>query len=251
MFRPPPAATVRSETPVPGGRRLALALGRGGEVPGVLLLPGSPRPVPGVLLLHGYSSDKGAMTEAVGLPLLGRGVASLAIDFPLHGARAVPGGFASLRNPLEAARLWRLAASEAALALRVLAARPEVDAARLALAGHSMGALLAVDLAGQERDVRAVVLAASGDLPAHLPLEAAVRALVDPVRAARRLGGRPLLMLNGRRDPTFPPEQAERLFAAATEPKELRWWDAGHVLPPAAVEDAAAWLAARLGEPAA
>ncbi|MSR35476.1 MAG: hypothetical protein EXR95_02360 [Gemmatimonadetes bacterium] len=45
---------------------------------------------------------------------------------------------------------------------------------------------------------------------------------------------------------TVRPEQAERLFAAAAEPKEIRWLDAGHRLPPHASEDVADWLRARL-----
>lgn len=38
------------------------------------------------------------------------------------------------------------------------------------------------------------------------------------------------------------PAQAERLFQAGSQPKELRWYDAGHRLPPAAADDAAEWL---------
>jgi fermentation-respiration switch protein FrsA (DUF1100 family) len=52
--------------------------------------------------------------------------------------------------------------------------------------------------------------------------------------------------VHGRYDRTIPPQHAERLFEAAAEPKELRWWDAGHILPAEAISDAAAWLAARL-----
>jgi fermentation-respiration switch protein FrsA (DUF1100 family) len=62
----------------------------------------------------------------------------------------------------------------------------------------------------------------------------------------QRLAGRPFLMVHGRWDRTVTPAQAERLFAAAREPKELRWWDAAHILPPAAIADAAEWLATRL-----
>jgi fermentation-respiration switch protein FrsA (DUF1100 family) len=56
-------------------------------------------------------------------------------------------------------------------------------------------------------------------------------------------------MVHGRRDQTIRPDQAERLFAAAGEPKEIHWWDAGHYLPAAATERAAAWLAGQLGSP--
>jgi fermentation-respiration switch protein FrsA (DUF1100 family) len=53
-------------------------------------------------------------------------------------------------------------------------------------------------------------------------------------------------MVHGRWDRTVKPDQAERLFAAAGEPKELRWWNAGHYLPDAAIAYAGDWLAARM-----
>ena len=154
-----------------------------------------------------------------------------------------------MRNPLELAGRWRIAIDEAILGLRYLGARPEVDRDRLALVGYSLGSYLALAVAERDRSPRAVVLAAGGDLPslAFAPL---LRAVVDPMRAIRALAGRPLLMVHGRRDRTILPEQAERLFAAAGEPKEIQWWDAGHYLPDAAVDRAAGWLADRLHAPA-
>src|SRR5690606_241512 len=110
-----------------------------------------------------------------------------------------------------------------------------------------MGAYVAVMAAAEEPAARAVVLAAGGDLPDRTPLAALVRRAADPLRAIKRLQGRPLLMVHGRDDRTILPVQAERLFAAAREPKTLRWWNAGHYLPPAAVADAADWLAGTFG----
>ncbi|HEU4630121.1 MAG TPA: hypothetical protein VFS08_10265 [Gemmatimonadaceae bacterium] len=109
-----------------------------------------------------------------------------------------------------------------------------------------MGAYVAVMVAAEEPAARAVVLAAGGDLPDRTPLAHLVRRVADPLRAVRHFHGRPLLMVHGRHDRTVRPEQAERLFAAAGEPKTLRWWDAGHYLPDRAIDDAAAWLAASL-----
>jgi hypothetical protein len=109
-----------------------------------------------------------------------------------------------------------------------------------------MGSFLAVLLAADDPEVRAVVLAAGGDLPEGTPLAAVARAVVDPPRAVRKLAGRPLLMIHGKNDRTMRPAQAERLFAAAREPKEIRWWDAGHILPREAIDHAARWLAERL-----
>jgi uncharacterized protein len=95
--------------------------------------------------------------------------------------------------------------------------------------------------------VRALILAAGGDLPEGTPFGRLVRTVADPIRAVRRYAGRPLLMVNGRRDRTVRPEQAERLFAAAGEPKAMRWWDAGHYLPEESIEDAVRWLEHALG----
>ena len=59
----------------------------------------------------------------------------------------------------------------------------------------------------------------------------------DPIRAVQKLDGRPLLMINGRHDRTVTPDQAERLYAAASQPKELRWFPTGHTLRVDAIDD--------------
>jgi fermentation-respiration switch protein FrsA (DUF1100 family) len=240
---------VLSERALSGGRRVELEFSREGEpgIPALLLLP-EHAPAPGAVLLHGYSSRKEHMADNVGVALLGQGIASLAIDLPLHGSRADPLQAQSSRNPLEIARHWRQALADASLGLRYLGARGEIDRDRLAMIGYSLGSFLSVSVAADDPRVRAVVLAAGGDLPTGTPLAMLARAVADPLRAVRRLAGRPLLMVNGRRDQTVRPEQAERLFAAAAEPKTLRWWDAGHYLPSAATTDAARWLAEQLQE---
>jgi hypothetical protein len=258
---------LRGERAVPGGRRVELVFGRDGareRVPAVLLLPDGGAPAPGAVLLHGFTSRKEQMAEMVGAGLLRHGIASLAIDLPLHGERITEGGATSwgsvggydrsfdrsaMQNPLALAGAWRTGLADARLALGYLGARPEVDRARLALVGYSMGSFLGVQVAAQEAAVRALVLAAGGDLPDGTPFAGVVRALADPRRAVRKFDGKPLLMVHGRRDPTVTPAQAQRLFDAALEPKELRWYDAGHYLPARAIDDAAEWLLAHLALP--
>lgn len=246
-----PDLTILDDAAISGGRRLRIEIRDGVTVPGVLLLPAWRRPAPGVLLLHGYSSRKEQMTESVGLSLLKHEIASLSIDLPLHGERADTVQMQSSRNPLALLGQWKLAIREATVAVRALQHVPEIDAGQLGMVGYSMGSFLGVIVAAEQTAVRAVVLAAGGDLPAETPFAGIVRTVADPLRSVRKLAGRPLLMVHGRRDRTIQPEQAERLFAAAGEPKELRWWDAGHYLPPAAIDDAAAWLRARLIDDAA
>ncbi|HEX6746880.1 MAG TPA: alpha/beta fold hydrolase [Longimicrobium sp.] len=239
--------TVKSERAVRGGRRLEVEFRTTGDpVPGILLLPET-APSGGVLLLHGYSSRSEHMVAGIGESLQRHGLASLAIDLPLHGTRHDPLQAQAARNPLAIFGLWRQAQRECRLALHYLGARAEVDRGCIGVAGYSLGSFLAVMLAADEPSVRAVVLAAGGDLPAETPLAMAARAVADPLRAVRRLDGRPLLMVHGRYDRTMKPEQAKRLFEAAREPKEIRWWNAGHRLPPEAIDDAADWLVRELG----
>lgn len=244
---------VEGERAVGGGRELRLTyrIERQHPVPAVLLLPETASPAPAAVLVHGYSSRKEDVSGPVGRALLGRGIASLALDLPLHGTRADPVQRQSVRDPLAMVRLWRQAISDVRAGLRYLGAHPRIDGARLALVGYSMGSFLSVVLAETDPAVRAVVLAAGGDLPEGTPFAAVARMVADPLRSVRNLRGRPLLMVHGRRDRTVTAAQAQRLFDAATQPKEILWYDAGHYLPAEATEAAAVWLQRVLGETAA
>jgi uncharacterized protein len=217
------------------------------RVPAVWLAPTSQAAVPAALLLHGFSSSKEQMAQAMGRALLARGVASLALDLPFHGERQgadreIP------RNPLALVGAWKTAIAEARAGVTWLAGQREIDAERIGIVGYSLGGFLALMTAAEEERVRVVALAAAGDLPDRTPYAALVRGLVDPLRAAGRLDGRPLLLVNGRRDMTTRPAQAERLFAAALEPKTITWYDGGHWPPPAAIDGAAEWVSERLVE---
>jgi dienelactone hydrolase len=225
-----------------------LDLVRGTErVPATFLLPQGAGSAPAALLLHGFSSSKERMAQSVGRALQHRGIASLALDLPFHGERDGGRDAIPYRNPMALVTAWTTAVREARAAIEWLAAQPEIDAERIGVIGYSLGGFLALMTASEEEMVRVVTLAAAGDLPDTTPYLALVRRAVNPLRAVRRLAGRPLLLVNGRRDMTTRPAQAERLFAYAEEPKELRWYDGGHWPPPSAIDDAAAWTAERLG----
>jgi dienelactone hydrolase len=240
------AATIRRSESVPRGESRTLDLVHGAaRVPATLLLPATAGPAPAALLLHGFSSNKERMAQSVGRELQRHGVASLALDLPFHGERD-GGAELPVRNPLALVSSWRTAVREARAATEWLAAQREVEADRVAIVGYSLGGFLALMTAAEEPLLRAVALAAAGDLPDTTPYAALVRRAVDPLRAVRRLGGRPLLLVNGRRDTTTRPAQAERLFAYAEEPKTLRWYDGGHWPPPSAIEGAAEWVALEL-----
>lgn len=221
-------------------RTLTLELA-GARVPSILLLPDGAGPFPAALLLHGYSSSKEGLANTFGRSLAVRGIASLAIDLPLHGARDDAMIEEARRNPLGLVQHWKMALAEAQSAIGWLAEHKALDAGRLNVTGYSLGSYVALQTAAARDDVRSVIVAAGGDLPAT-PWTSMVRMVSDPLRSVRSLGGRPLLMLHGRNDRTVMPDQAQRLYDAAAQPKELRWYDAGHVLPGTAADDAATWL---------
>lgn len=217
----------------------------GEAVPAVLLVPESATPAPAALLLHGYSSTKERLSGTIGRALAARGIASLALDLPLHGSRDDALISQARSNPLALVGQWKRALAEAKAAAHWLSAREEIEAGRIAALGYSLGSYIALITAANEPLVRAVIAAAGGDLP-ESPWTGLMRRVADPVAAARRLNGRPLLMLHGRNDRTITASQAQRLFDAAGQPKELVWYDSGHVLPAMAADRAAMWLVEQL-----
>ncbi len=241
------ATTVRDERAIDHGREITLTLHTSkGDVPAILLLPATREPCAAALLLHGFRSHKELMAQTVGTALLAEGMGSLSIDLPLHGERPERLDEESFKNPLSHVGPWRQGLAECAEALTWLGSRPGIDANRIGVLGYSMGSFLAVLAAASNGAVRAMVVAAGGDLPAGSPFMRVVRRFADPLKGIRRFGDRPLLMIHGRSDRTVRPDQAERLFAAAAEPKELHWYDGGHWPPVKEIQKAARWLAEQL-----
>jgi pimeloyl-ACP methyl ester carboxylesterase len=157
---------------------------------GALTLPDTPGPVPAVLLAPGSGpldrdSDHRRMrfgvTRELAAALAEGGLASLRYD--KRGVGGSPGD-------------WRRAglsdnADDLVRARDALAARPEVDAGRIVLAGHSEGALLAAMAAARGVPVAGVVLLAGSATPGDELLRWQARqigpTLPAPVRGLLRL----------------------------------------------------------------
>jgi fermentation-respiration switch protein FrsA (DUF1100 family) len=156
-----------------------------------------------------------------------------------------------------------------------LATVPEVDPARIAVAGRSTTGFVALEaLAREPRLAAAMIRVACGDYhgflkESSLALAGDRRWLVDgrivldadyerelrerePIRTAARLPPRPLLMQNGRRDPAVPVSCAletaavfERAYGHAGVPERFRFVlhdDSGHLLGSGAGEEEARWV---------
>ncbi|MGR6918681.1 serine aminopeptidase domain-containing protein [[Actinomadura] parvosata] len=185
---PPP---TEPWTPPPYARRDSfdeheVTVGSGAlAVPGTLSLPRGDGPWPAVVLLSGGGPFDRDATSGPNKPLkdlawglAGRGVAVLRFDKVTHThaaeVAAIPGFTMSDEY-----------VPHAVAAIRLLRRHPAVDAARVFVAGHSMGGKVAPRVAAAEPSVAGLVLLAADTQPMH-------RAAVRVVRhlAARDPGAR-------------------------------------------------------------
>lgn len=166
---------------------------------------------------------------------------------------------------------WREPMAQAVISVRrgidLLLQRNDIDPQRLGFVGHSYGALIGVDAAAVDRRFRAAVfevglpgmsvhirtaqIAFAVDLRKRLgPQLDSALSLIEPLDAIHYVGDlapTALLFQSAHLDPGVPDEQAQTFFAAASEPKTLKWYDTAHeVLDIAAISDRARFLGSRL-----
>jgi hypothetical protein len=211
----PPAATVlptAEEVTFPTADGLRLA---GWFVPaaGPAGRGGGRTRSPAVLVCNGNGGNR-SLRAPLAAALARAGLAVLLFDY--RGYAANPG------HPTEDGL-----AADARAALAYLAARPEVDPARLVYLGESLGAAVALRLA-VERPPAALVLrspfaslAEVGRL--HYPWLPVSLLLADRYDSLGRVGelAAPLLVVAGERDRIVPASHSRRLFDAAPQPKRL------------------------------
>jgi dienelactone hydrolase len=207
---------------------------RGDRVPGRLLLPeAGSEPLPLVLLEHGAGGSRLApYMLQVAAPWVAAGAAVASIDLPLHGERAntklghvLAAALSNGEPPNGDARLLtseflRQAVVDLQRLVDVAARLPRVDASRVAYAGLSLGSLVGAAYCAADTRPCAAAFALGGGGFGDPE--------IDPVHHVGRIAPRPLLFVNATRDETVSRSAAEALHAAAREPKQVLWFDAGH-----------------------
>ncbi len=194
--------------------------------------PAVQRPVPAVLVMHGWGANASMMASVVP-PLHAAGFAVLLLDARCHG-----------RSDDEAFTSMPRFAEDIAAGLAWLRGQAGIDANRLALLGHSVGAAAALLHASNHDDVRAVI---SLSAFAH-PREVMRRFMAEKrvpypllgwyvLRHVQRVIGAsfddiaplttmaqvrcPTLLVHGRDDATVPVGDAKRLLAASAQARLL------------------------------
>jgi uncharacterized protein len=239
---------------------IAYASPKGSEVPALVVVPKGKGPFPGVIVQHGLPDTKEGILPA-GVDLARTGAVAVLIDAPFN--RPQQGRVRS--DPLTFTPKDRDEQIQLIMDLRraidVLEARPDVNDRQLAYFGVSYGAAMGGLLAGVEDRIRAYVLAVGdGGLVSHFtgpddtdgPLQAlpaqdrerwlqAMRP-IEPINFIGQAAPAALLFLAGTKDESVPPEDARRFHQAASQPKQVRWYQAGHFLNCAARKDMMVWL---------
>ena len=243
---------------------------KGGRVTAFLLEPASPPEAkgPGILFGHGgYGTRAWFMQEA--LACARAGAVCLLIDFPWARPaewRRTLGNFAEPRKDRD---VYIQSVVDLRRGLDLLQYHP-LASGELAYVGHSLGAQCGAILAAADSHrLDAAILGAGAPAMADIYLwcpepefealrtnvgvekvEAYCEALADfdGEKYVPWTQGGTLLFQFSRYERFFDEEAAARYVAAAAEPAEARWYDAGHALHGVDVyRDRAAWLGGHAG----
>ncbi len=209
------------------------------------------KPWPCVLLVYGYGGFKEQMSGYVKLLYEG-GFSTFLFDMQGTGSRkGAPVSFGHREQ------------DDMLDALKYLRTRPDVDPRRLGVLGVSMGAATALLAAARDKGVKAVVADSSyADLTCmiapgvsafvgrkavwiapiivrYAEMMLGMRSSqIRPAEAASRLGERPLLVIHGESDSLIDIDSADRIYKAASGPKEI-WTvpDCDHAYAPVVAAD--------------
>jgi len=237
---------------------------RGEEVPVLVTLPERGKgPFPAVLLVHALGGDRRQITREMGKTLTLRGFACVAPDLPLHGDRAgdaKPEELLACEDVAQAYRNVVGAIIDIRQTLDAMKTRKDLDMDKgVPVIGYSLGAWFGTLAGSADRRISMLVLqgAGTGAQDGKSPVSGvgglfggrrSEKTLLDryatirPEVAVAEFAPRPLLMQNGKKDPFIPEDAARNLYRAARAPKELKWYDAGHVMPEKAAADAVEWI---------
>jgi dienelactone hydrolase len=252
---------------------LVLQSSTGSMVRAMVRVPrGAAAPYPAVVLVDGMEIGR-RVAALKGLDAIARYAVIVSPDYPIQvDRRSLEGiGFLAAGPRLRSAAFDLVA--QISLQVDYLLSRRDVAPARIFLVGSSFGAPAVVIAGGVDpRPAAVIALYGGGDvggLASHVlrlggrealpPWQAAVvgRGLallltpLEPTRYVARIAPRPVLMVNGTGDSLIPRANADALFEAAREPKEILWMRSEHVRPDeeeligAASKWLAAWLARR------
>ena len=219
----------------------------GATVPALLFLPPGQPTQSLVLFLHGLGGSKDD-AKFIANMLCANGVALLAIDARGHGdrkqddARVIPPDLNRFRQTVIGTIV------DNRRALDYVASRTDFNPDRIGLVGVSMGGIFGSILSAVEPRIDAAALLVAGgrwdilsrnsqhsearNLRSDGLLPSTIRnqlAAVEPINFVGHIAPRPVFFANGNLDRIITPRSAQALHDAAGQPRQIHWYQAGHI----------------------
>ncbi len=219
----------------------------GSTVPALLFLPLEGPTQSLVLFLHGLGDSKDD-ASLLANTLCPNGIALLAIDARQHGDRkqAEARLIAPDLNRFRQTVIGTIVDNRRAL--DYVASRTDFNFDRIVLVGVSMGGIFGSILSAVEPRIDAAALLVAGgrwdilfrssyhpeagNLRPDGVLPTTIRsqlAAVEPVNFVGHIAPRSVFFANGKLDRIITPRSAQALHDAASQPKEIHWYQVGHV----------------------
>jgi len=239
------AVTARNETS--RTERFTIRATRKFSLTGYIRVPEpAGRKYPACIVLGGLFTGKEIVDLVCDIPGI-EPVIIATMDYPYGGEKRI-----KPRQVVPAVPAIRRAAMNSVrgvlLMLEMLLRRPDVDAGRIHFVGVSFGAFFGMAAAACDPRIRSVASLYGGgrihkliatNLPYRIPLVNAVIGRlsqwivypVEPLRYARHIAPRPLLIVAGSDDERFPRDCAQALFDRAGAPRDIVWFTSRHVQP--------------------
>jgi len=226
-----------------------------GRIKAYLVQPSGKGPFAGILFFHWLGEVKSDRSEFLeeGVAMAKQGTTSLLIQ----------GYFPWLEKPTDGETDHQQIIDqtiEVRRALDLLLSQPKVDKRRIGFVGHDYGSMFGTIASGVDKRVKAYVMVAGmGNFsdwslkywkgPSKNGADVYRQAVkdVDPIGYVSQAAPASLLFQFANHDKYISKEVAEEFFAAASKPKEIKWYDAEHDLDiDAARNDRREWLTRQL-----
>ena len=249
-------------------RNISYASPKGGRVTAYLILPSGKGKFAGVMFMHARPGSRNSfLNEALSLARVG--AVSLLIDAPFSRSGESKRDFdPTVTRPGDDRDIYIQTVVDLRRGVDLLLSRPDVDPKRIGFIGHSYGAHTGAVLAGVEKRIIAFVIMAGNPSLTEFLRTSTIPAIVetrnsltkeqqenyfsmleffDPINYIGHVAPSALFLQFGKKD-SFANEAKAMLYSkAASNPKLVKTYDAGHELNDEARRDRAEWLRKQIG----
>ena len=247
---------------------ISYASPKGGRVTAYLVVPPGKGKFAGVIFMHARPGSRKIFLDEA-LSLTRAGAVALLIDAPFSRSGESKRDFdPNVTKPEVDRDIYIQTVIDMQRGVDLLLSRPDIDRKRIGFIGHSFGAHTGVLLAAVEKRIKAYAIMAgapslteflrTSTIPAVVETRNSLTkaqqenyfttlAAVDPISYIGHVAPSTLLLQFGKKD-TYPSEQSAARYAdVASNPKLIKWYDAGHALNEEARHDRAVWLQKQIG----